>query len=101
MVAPAFSYIERELASAVAARTGQLCLREEFSNMVEHPGIGCHIRARTAANRLLVDANQPRNFVGTGNDSSGSLIRRGAFEEIQIFFVAFELMAQMIRDEFH
>ena len=58
-LAAALGDVEREPPGVVAAGLRRLGRGEQLADVVEQPGVGGQVRARRAADRLLVDPHQP------------------------------------------
>ena len=58
-LAAALRDVEREAAGVVAARARRLRRGEQLAHVIEQAGVGREVRARRAADRLLVDAHEP------------------------------------------
>src|SRR5205085_5087828 len=92
--------VEREAAGVVTARARRRCRGEELADAVEEPGVGRQVRPRRAADRLLVDADEPLDALHPRRDAA---VRLGGDRRLAVrglvVVVAGSLVAEMAADE--
>ena len=77
-LAAALGDVEREPPGVVAARPRRLGRGEQLAHVIEQPGVGREVRARRAADRLLIDAHQPLDRLHPAGDPAADWRPTGA-----------------------
>ena len=90
-LAAALGDVEREPPGVVAAGARRLGRGEQLADVIEQAGVGREVRARRAADRLLIDAHQPLDALHPAGDPAAERGHGRALQLVALVLLGGEL----------